>query len=180
MLHRLDKIRADETDLAANHIHHWQEANPVTTEALVQLTLGVPQHLYYGGLLHARVRYFDAARLRPGLPSDVAALVTGERLAEPTITLVNLSLVEERRVLVQAGGFGEHAFTWLGWNERTSIYPGAHNAYGPSAVTTVERSMEVEARVVEVVLPPGTTIEVVARMQRHVHAPTALAPWDRT
>lgn len=179
VLHRLDKIRSDATDLAANHIHHWQEANPVTTEALVQLTLGVPQHLYYGGLLHARVRYFDAGRRRPGLPQDVAALVVGEKLAEPRVTLVNLSLVSERRVLVQAGGFGEHEFSWLGWSERVSAYPGPHNAYAPPLLETVERTMDLQDRVIEVVMPPGTTIDLAMRMHRHVHPPTALAPWDR-
>jgi hypothetical protein len=176
--HRLDKIRADDSDLTANHIHHWQDANPVTTEALVQLMLGVPQHLYYGGLLHARVRYFDAERKRPGLPQDVAALVEGPRLAEPVITLVNLSLVHERRVLIQAGGFAEHHFDRVFWDTRTSEYPGAHKAYAPPPVVTVEETSDVDARAIEVVLPPGTTIEIRAEMTRHVHPPTALAPWD--
>ena len=44
--------------------HHWQTVNPVTCEALVQLTLGGPQPMYNGGMLHTTVRYFDAERRR--------------------------------------------------------------------------------------------------------------------
>jgi hypothetical protein len=179
MTHRLGKIRADETDLTQNHIHHWQDANPVTTEALVQLTLGVPQHLYYGGLLHARVRYFDADRRRPGLPPDVAALVEGPILAEPTITLVNLSPVASRRVLVQAGGFAEHAFRSISWNERASTWPGPHNAYAPPPIEEQATTRTVDARQIEIVLPPGTMIVLRATMERYIHPATALAPWDR-
>lgn len=178
VLLRLDRIRADETDLTANHIHHWQQANPVTTEALVQLMLGVPQHLYYGGLLHARVRYYDADQKRPGLPPDVAALVTGAKLAEPTITLVNLSLVHERRVLVQAGGFAEHAFEHVRWNERVSAYPGPHKDYVAPTLEVSGAETTVSSRVLEVVMPPGTSIELTARMARFVHVATALPPWE--
>jgi hypothetical protein len=177
--HRLAKIRADEADLTQVHIHHWQEANPVTTEALVQLTLGVPQHLYYGGLLHARVRYFDAERQRPGLPQDVAALVRGAKLAEPTITLVNLSLTHERRVIVQAGGFAEHRFTRVIYQERISDYPGRHQAYTFPPVQTVEHNQLLYTSELEVIMAPGTTIELRLTMDRHVCPPTALAPWQR-
>ena len=64
-----------DADLTQVDVHHWQDLNPVLTEALMQLTLGAPQIVYNGGLLTARVRYFDAERRRPGLPPDVAALV---------------------------------------------------------------------------------------------------------
>ena len=48
---RMEQVRLDETDPRDNHIHWWQQLNPVTTEALIQLTLGAPQMLYNGGLL---------------------------------------------------------------------------------------------------------------------------------
>jgi len=32
-----------QMDLTKVHEHHWQTINPVTTEALIQLTLGAPQ-----------------------------------------------------------------------------------------------------------------------------------------
>ena len=56
---RLALIAQDEADLKQVYIHHWQQLNPVVTEALIQLTLGAPQIIYNGGLLHCRLRYFD-------------------------------------------------------------------------------------------------------------------------
>jgi hypothetical protein len=180
VLRRSDLIRQDQADLSQVHIHHWQQLNPVTTEALVQLTLGVPQPVYYGGLLHARVRYFDAVRRRPGLPDDVAALVTGPDLATTTIRLVNLSPLAERRVLIQAGAFGEHRFNSVTWDERTSAYPGEQRAYAAPPLTTKPVTEEVASNVIEVVLPPGFEIALTAAMERYAYQPTAHAPWDRT
>ena len=67
---RLALIEQDDQELAQVYIHHWQQLNPIVTEALVQLTLGAPQIIYNGGLLHCRLRYFDLGdgegRERPG------------------------------------------------------------------------------------------------------------------
>ena len=84
---RLELIRQDTEDLTEVYIHHWQQLNPVITEALVQLTLGAPQIIYNGGLLHCRLRYFDADRKRPGLPPDAAALVSGNYILSATDSL---------------------------------------------------------------------------------------------
>jgi hypothetical protein len=110
---RLEQIRNDTTDPLENHIHHWQELNPVTTEALLQLTMGAPSPLYNGGLLHARVRHFDPIAKRPGLPEDVAALVESIDPQGVTLCLVNVGTREPRSVLVQAGAFAEHRFDSL-------------------------------------------------------------------
>lgn len=179
ILRRSDLIREDAADLTEVHIHHWQQLNPVTTEALVHLTLGVPQPLYYGGLLHARVRYFDAERRRPGLPEDVAALVTGADLARTTIHLVNLSPVERRRVLVQAGAFGEHRFATITWDTRTSDYPGEQRSYAAPALQTTHEHLDIDGNVVEVDLPPGSEIRLTAQMDRYAYQPTATVPWKR-
>ncbi|OGV75001.1 MAG: hypothetical protein A3K19_12155 [Lentisphaerae bacterium RIFOXYB12_FULL_65_16] len=87
--------------------------NPVTTEALVQLTMGGVMPIYNGGLLNVSVRYFDAEEKRPGLPADVAALVS--RVAQDGIDLsvCNLHPTQSRRLIVQAGAYGEHQFTTL-------------------------------------------------------------------
>ena len=58
---RIQQIREDDTDPRDNHIHWWQQLNPVTTETLVQLTLGAPQIIYNGGLLLSPIRHFDGA-----------------------------------------------------------------------------------------------------------------------
>ena len=72
---RMDVMAHDDSDPETWDVHHWQDINPVHTEALLQLTCGGPQIIYHGGLLHTRLRYFDAEQRRPGLPADVGALV---------------------------------------------------------------------------------------------------------
>ncbi len=84
--------------------------NPVITKGLTQVTMGAPQTIYNGGLLRARVRYFDIDRARPGLPPDVAALVEKIEDKVTGIRLVNLSVKDTRNLIVQAGAFGEHEF----------------------------------------------------------------------
>ena len=68
MLQRLQMIRDDHSDPDHQDVHHWQQRNPVILEALVQLMLGAPNHIYHGGLMHTSVRYFDPAGQRPGIP----------------------------------------------------------------------------------------------------------------
>jgi len=108
---RLDRIEHDDGDLEKRDIHHWQDINPVIPEGLVQMAMGTPGAVYHGGLLHASVRYFDPHRRRPGLPRDVAALVEQITPDGIVLMLVNTDPLEGRDVLVQAGAFGEHAFT---------------------------------------------------------------------
>ena len=108
---RMETMAHDDGDPETWDVHHWQDINPVHTEALLQLTCGGPQIVYHGGLLHVRIRYYDLEASRPGLPPDVAALV--DSMTEDTldVTLVNTSLLYSRSVMLQAGAFGEHSFT---------------------------------------------------------------------
>ena len=99
---------------ATMDVHHWQQVNPVLTEALVHLTTGGPQTVYWGGLATGRLRYYDAGRRRPGLPMDVAALVRELHAESVTVTLVNLSVRDRHDVIVGAGSFSEHCFTHAG------------------------------------------------------------------
>ena len=107
---RLDKILRDQQDPTKLDVHWWQQVNPVVTEALVHLTTGGPQTIYWGGLAQGRVRYFDSQTQRPGLPQDVAALVTKLEAQSLDLTLVNLSPSTTREVTIGAGSFGEHRF----------------------------------------------------------------------
>jgi hypothetical protein len=170
VLRRLAQIRQDQADLAAINIHHWQEHNPVITEALVQLTLGGPSPIYNGGLLFCPVRYFDMTKRRPGLPPDVAALVTALSETGVTIHLVNLSLVATRQVLIQAGAFGEHHFISATYNRLTSDYPGKHGTYAATIETSME-TVQIDSDVLQVELPPGTEIQLVLGMTRFAHTP---------
>ena len=92
----------------AMSIHDWQILQPAILEALVHLTLGGPMPAYHGGHLHVAVRYFDIAGSRPGLPSDISALVKNITADSIELTLVNTSLVATRSTIIQAGAFGEH------------------------------------------------------------------------
>jgi hypothetical protein len=155
---RMEKMRADDGDPTEWDVHHWQDINPIACEALLQLTMGSPGVIYHGGLLHARVRYFDPANGRPGLSSDVAALVTSIEPDSVTLTLVNTDPLDARDVLIQAGAFGEHAFTTL-----TRLDSGdTHPVNGKHALVR---------------LLPATQARVSLGMRRYVHAPTYEFPW---
>ena len=157
---RLQRIRNDTTRPAEQDVHHWQKLNPLILEGLVQLTLGAPNHIYHGGLLHTSVRYFDPDRQRPGLPPDVAALV--ERLTPNGIRLqlVNLNPSRTRRVIIQGGMFAEHAFTRV---RQVVHYPYQFD--------------EIDARRFEVELVPGAVGRLEIDMKRFAHSPTYAFPW---
>ncbi len=184
---RLDQIRADTADLMRVSIHHWQEHNPVTTEALIQLTLGAPQIIYNGGLLIAPLRYFDAERHRPGLPTDIAALVSQVSETSVTVTLVNINPQEGRSVIVQAGGFGEHVFNSVQYTRRApdSGYPGAEARYeyggalyAPPDPQVQMTNMQVGRSLLQVQMPPGTEIVMTLQLRRHVNAASYAQPWS--
>ena len=177
---RLALIEADEADLTQVNIHHWQELNPVVTEALVQLTLGAPQIIYNGGLLFSHVRYFDPDRQRPGLPLDVAALVESVEAERVVVTLVNLSPFAMRRLIIQAGGFGEHRFTTAAYEERTSDYPGSQKRYAAPQLATAPTTVAVDAPTVQVELPPAMMIRLELGMKRFVNDPSYALPWDQS
>jgi hypothetical protein len=169
---RLELIRLDQEDLTKVYIHHWQQHNPVIVEALVQLTTGAPQSLYNGGLFHTAVRYHDAQRQRPGLPQDVAALVTKVGPTGATIHLVNLNPFEGREVVLQAGAFGEHNFRSVSYNNRVSVYPGGVYDYAAPPLQTEQLNMEIQDKYFQVDLPPATEIVLQLEMERFVNQPS--------
>jgi hypothetical protein len=134
--------------------------NPASVKALVELMTGgldsYPRHS--GSVLFCRLRYFDPVRRRAGLPEDVAALIEKMTAGETTLTLVNISQLEARTVVVQAGGYGEHTVT---------------------TVTAGETKVPVEAASFAVRLAPGAGIRLVLGMKRYVNPPTLGFPWDR-
>jgi hypothetical protein len=156
-LRRLSLIRADRTDPEKMDVHHWQDRNPVVLEALVQLMLGGPNHIYHGGLLHARLRYFDPQRKRSGVPPDVAALVDRITPDEVGVQLVNLHPSQARSVIIQAGSFGEHAFTRVRYRELEA---------------------PVDSRHLNIRLRPGSVTRLTIGMRRWVNAPTYAFPWN--
>ena len=154
---RLNFMENDEEDPAGYGDAYFQRRNPVTCEGLVELTCGGPLPHYNGGLLVTRVRHYDAQQKRPGLPTDVAALVS--KLTDDSIELelVNLSKSEARDVIVQAGSMGEHNFTTASANSNNNV--------------------EVNGTYLQVHLPPNTHIELQVGMERFVNAPSYKQPW---
>lgn len=175
---RLALIDTDTSDPAGIDIHHWQDHNPVVTEALLQLTCGSPQVLYNGGLLQARIRYYDPARERPGLPPNVAALVSSLGSSEATVTLVNVDPGEAQRVFIQAGTYGEHRIIRVKTQQRTSAYPGSPEAYIADPVTVQPAEQRVDSPVLEVLLPPGTQVRLDMYMTLRAYPPSYRRPWD--
>lgn len=165
------------TDLTKLWQHHWQTVNPVTTEALVQLTMGAPQLMYNGGLLHASVRYFDPGRKRPGLPKDIAALVRKLSASGLVLELVNLSPFEDRDVIVQAGTFGEHQFTSVRYRRRTDKEPAQPDHFGRPIPVLAEERAEVGAKAFQVRLPAGTGLTLELGVRRFANKPSYAFPW---
>ena len=130
----LERIRAEERDPETLLRENRWPPNPVVTKGLTQVTTGAPQTVYNGGLLRATVRHFDLDRRRPGLPPDVACLVEGLSAQSVDLRLVNTGR-EPRRVLVQAGAFGEHEFTQVEAGGESREVGGRHLAVelGPEA-----------------------------------------------
>lgn len=159
------------------NIHHWQQHNPIITEALVQLTLGAPQPIYNGGLLHCSLRYFDPERRRPGLPADVAALVEQVEATHVHVRLINLNPTAMRTVLVQAGGFGEHRFESVAYDVCVSEYPGSHHSYAPLPIQTIRESTAVGEKAIQVLLPPATSITLDLGLSRYVNEASYALPW---
>ncbi|OXM59988.1 hypothetical protein [Amycolatopsis vastitatis] len=161
---RLALIARDTGEVKDRDIHHWQRHNPVTTEALLQLTTGTPQVLFNGGLLPFRVSYADAETGRPGLPLDVASLVDTVEAGRTCLELVNLAGTGTRRVVVRAGGFGADRIDEVHYSGAETEYPGAPTAYTAPASRPVSRIAAVGASEVAVELPPGTRIRLDLRV----------------
>jgi hypothetical protein len=159
---RMERIRNDSGDPQEWDVHHWQDLNPVVCEALAQLTMGTPGAIYHGGLLHARVRYFDPDARRPGLPEHVAALV--ERIADDGVILhlVNTDAISSHDVLVQAGAFAEHQFTTV--RNADDAADGGRAVNAPHLLVRLGPSAQARLRV---------------GAERYVGRPTYDFPWQR-
>jgi len=163
---RLAMMRSDTEDPLKYGDAYLQSRNPVNCEGLVQLTTGAPLPIYNGGLLVAQVRHFDPARRRPGLPPDVAALVSSVAEDFVALTLLNLSVDEERDLIVQAGAAGEHEFTDLLMESREKGKP-------------VKSTVKVGGRFVRVSLAPGAGSTLRLGIKRFARQPTYTLPWNQ-
>lgn len=157
---RVASIRTDEADLRQVNIHHWQLHNPVVTEALVQQIWGIPQPIYYGGLIVAPLFYADLDRQRPGLPPDVAALVEARSPGNVQVQLVNISPLATRRLALLAGSLGQHAFSVI----EVESPAGCADSYRVS----------VDDVAVGVVMPPLSAVRLRCQLREYVNPPAYL------
>ncbi len=155
---KVEAIRADRTPPDKRLADNMLDLNPAATDSLVRLMWGALVPGREGGLLSARVRYFDPDARRAGVPADVAAMVSALEDRRTVVTLVNLNPREARTLIVQAGGYAEHSFESAEWN-------GRRLAIGAPQVT--------------VRLEPGAGSTVTFNMRRYVNRPTARLPWNR-
>jgi hypothetical protein len=149
-------MRADASTPDTRLADDTMRFNPAAMANLVRLGTGGIHHGNRTLVLHARLRYFDPEQRRPGLPADVAALVESMTGEETVVTLVNTSPVHARRVIVQAGAYGEHQFI---------------TAAADSATLTVN------GRLLMVVLDPGCGTRIKLSMKRYTNQPTLAWPW---
>jgi hypothetical protein len=152
---RVAQLRKDRTTAAQRLADNMMDFNPAAVDALIRLTLGGLPPGRDGGLLNARLRYFDPARKRAGLPEDVAALVSGMTATSASLTLVNLNQASPRTVVVQGGAYAEHIVESVEANRQT------HRVESPSFTVR---------------LAPGAGASVTIAMKRYSAKPTEAFP----
>lgn len=155
---RIEGMRRDRTTPDTRLSDDPMRFNPATVTTMIELTLGGIYPGHRSGPLHCRLRHFDPDRGRAGLPEDVAALVEKLSATETTLTLVNVNQSEARRVIVQAGAYGEHRW-------ETAEIDGEDIPIGGPHVT--------------IRLGPGSGGRLSLRTARYVNPPTLAMPLRR-
>ncbi len=126
------------------------------TTALINLTMGGAEPMWSGALLYCQLRYFDPKLRRPGLPEDVAALVTKIDKEMVKVILINLNQLKIRDVIVQTGAYGEHLC---------------------EQVEIEGKSFPINNRYFHVRLAPGAGEEMTIYRRRFANKPTFAFPW---
>jgi hypothetical protein len=149
-------MRADATTPDTRLADDPMKYNPATVDALRQLMMAGLDPTRGGGPLHCRLRYFDPARHRAGIPEDVAALIDEDSIDQIGVTLVNINQSEPRDVVVQGGAYGEHRFVFA---------------------KVGDKRHEIGARSVRVRLAPGCGTRLVLVTDKYANQPSLRFPW---
>jgi hypothetical protein len=152
---RVSRMRADRTTPAQRLADNMMDFNPAAVDALIRLTLGGLPPGRDGGLLNARLRYFDPARRRAGLPESVAALVSEMTDTRTTVTLVNLDASAPRTVVVQGGAYGEHRI---------------------ESAEIAGKTVSINSRSFAVNIAAGSGAKIILTMKRYSEQPTEAFP----
>ena len=164
---KMQIIRNEHRDPETLVDNHFINGDPMILDALTMLMVGGIPVARQGEMLYSQVRYFDDQAKRPGLPRDVAALVSRIDKDMIAVELVNLSLISSRRIIVQGGAYGEHQFTSAEWG---SIEDKNDNGRPASSIDDSQ---------LKVNLDPGTGIVLRLSMKRFQNQPTYTFPWNR-
>jgi hypothetical protein len=154
---KLTAMRRDTTPKEKRLADNMLDYNPAAVASLMQLMWGALPTGIDGGLVHARLRYFDPLRKRAGMPEDVAALVTELTDTRTVVTLVNTGTTP-RSVVVQGGAYGEHQI---------------------DSVMADGKSTVVNAPLFTVTIAPGAGQQLTMQMKRYANQPTLKHPWNR-
>lgn len=149
-------MRADTTTPDTRLADDPMKFNPATVDALRQLMIAGLDPGRGGGPLHCRLRYFDPARRRAGIPDDVAALIDENSIDQIGVTLVNINQSESRDVVVQGGAYGEHRLVFA---------------------KVGDQRREIDASSIRVTLGPGCGKRIVLVFDRYANQPTLKFPW---
>ena len=158
MKQRLSAMHRDTTPPEKRLADNMLDYNPAATESLVQLMWGALLPGREGGLVNARLRYFDPDRRRAGVPEGVGALVSEVSDTRTVVTLVNLNPSERRTVIVQGGAYGEHELV---------------------TVTTGGKTIRIGSPLLTVQLSAGSGATLTLDMKRYANTPTVKHPWQR-
>lgn len=149
-------VETQDPDPQTVHIHFWQRVQPVVTEVLGQLISGAPQVLYNGGLPLVAVSFDDVDQGRPGLPTDVGALVTRLDDNEIELELVNLSTRDAHTLRIWPGRFGERDIISVrSTGEEHPQFPGDPVAYTSVPDDVITMVTRVDAPYLPITLPPS-------------------------
>ncbi len=152
---RLAQLRRDTSRADQRLADNMMDFNPVAVDGLIRLTLGGMPPGRDGGLLNARLRYFDPVRKRAGLPEDVGALVSEMSDALTIVTLVNLNKTTPRQIVVQGGAYAEHRI------ESVQAHGETFSVNSPSFTLK---------------LAPGAGASLTLKMKRYTEKPTEVFP----
>lgn len=153
---QVQAIRTDTTTPDTRLADDPMVLNPASVESLVELVLGGLRPGRSGSALFSRLRYFDPAARRAGLPEDVAALIDEMTADRVSVTLVNISQLESREVAIQAGGYAEHQFTSVKMGDKVQPLDSTH---------------------ANVKLAPGAGARLTFTIKRYSQTPTMAFPW---
>jgi hypothetical protein len=118
--------------------------------------MGMPQHFYHGGLMNTTLRCFDANQKRPGLPEDVGVLVGKQGADYVDVTLAHVGLDGAQTMVLEAGSFGQHTFTFVSMNGQ---------------------DIPVHDRWLSVELDPGAQAHLHIGLTRYTNKPNYDTPW---